>query len=154
MSAAVRPGIDPGRAAAGPLPAKREVGVFSWDRWGVGSILMIGAFLGAGVVLFVRWISTRGFFLLSIALLLFLGAGTFFVVKAVESIELVQFRGYDPVGKAGTVTALVAEGGAVSVRVDGLDWSAKSREALKVGDEVLVVGKDGLHLTVEKKPPQ
>lgn len=113
---------------------------------------MIGAFLGAGVVLFIRWSATRGLFSLSIALLLFFGAGTFFVVKVAESIERVEFGGYDPVGKPGTVTANSGEGGAVSVRVDGLDWTARSRETLAVGDRVVVVRKEGLHLTVEKSP--
>ncbi|MDG6957781.1 MAG: NfeD family protein [Nitrososphaerota archaeon] len=134
------------------LPASGEVSLFSWDRWGIGSLFMIGTFLGVGLIFFVRWMITRGFFSLSVSLLLFIGAGIFFVVKASESIERAQFGGYDPVGKEGVVTAKTREGKGYSVRVDGLDWSARCKEALAVGDEVLVVSRDGLHLAVEKKP--
>ncbi len=133
------------------VPAEGEVALFSWDRWGIGSLFMIGAFLGVGVVLLVRWMITRGFYSLSLSLLLFIGAGVFFVVKASESIERVQFRGYDPVGKEGVVTARTKDGRAFSVRVDGLEWSAKCKKDLAVGDEVVVVSKDGLHLAVERK---
>ncbi|MCL4355049.1 MAG: NfeD family protein [Nitrososphaerota archaeon] len=133
------------------LPPGGEVALFSWDRWGIGSLFMIGAFLGFGLILFARWVVTRGVLSLSISLLLFLGAGIFLVVKASETIERVQFRGYDPVGKEGVVTARTGDGRAFSVKVDGLEWSARCREALEIGDEIVVVSKDGLHLTVEKK---
>lgn len=138
-----------------PLEALRssEVALFSWDRWGVGSLAMIGAFLGVGLAFLVRWLVTRGIFPLSVSMLLFVGAGIFFVVKASETIERVQFGGYDPVGKEGVVTARVGEGRAFSVRVDGLEWSARCKEMLAVGDAVVVVSKEGLHLTVEKKNP-
>ena len=133
------------------MPPGGAVSLFSWDRWGIGSLFMIGVFLGFGLILFARWIVTRGFFSLSISLLLFLGAGIFLVVKASETIERVQFRGYDPVGKEGVVTARTGERRAFSVRVDGLEWSARCKEALEIGDEIVVMSKDGLHLTVEKK---
>ncbi|MDG6899809.1 MAG: NfeD family protein [Nitrososphaerota archaeon] len=130
-----------------------EVALFSWDRWGVGSLVMIGAFLGVGLVFLVRWMVTRGLFPLSMSMLLFVGAGIFFVVKASETIERVQFGGYDPVGKEGVVTAKVGEDRAFSVRVDGLEWSARCKEMLAVGDMVVVVSKEGLHLAVEKTNP-
>ena len=72
------------------------------------------------------------------------------IVKTVENIERVKFPGYDPVGKSGTVTVSLSRRATGSVRVDGLDWSAKSKEDLKIGEEVLVVSRDGLHVFVKR----
>ena len=133
--------------------ARKEVGLFSMDRWGVGSLFMIGVFLGTGTLLLLRWVSTRSALSLATVLLLFAGGGIVILVKATESIERGEHRGYDPLGKSGIVTLCVDGGAAYSVRVDGMDWSARSKEALEVGDEVRVVRRDGLHLSVEKRRP-
>jgi membrane protein implicated in regulation of membrane protease activity len=134
--------VEPGRKAE-----PTEVGVLSADRWGVGSLVTIGALLVTGSLFFFRWMGTRGGF--SLTMVLLGGGGVLIVVKATENIERIDFRGYDPVGKDGVVT--VALGGRTkgSVRVDGLEWSASSKENLEVGEKVLVVGRDGLHVTVE-----
>ena len=145
--------VSPVTRALDALPSGGEVALFSWDRWGAGSLFMIGAFLGGGLILFARWMVTRGLLSLSVSLLFFVGAGIFVVVKASETIERVQFRGYDPVGKEGVVTARRGVGRAFSVRVDGLEWSARCKGPLAIGDEVTVLRKDGLHLVVEKRPP-
>ncbi len=125
------------------------------DRWGIGSLVMIGAFLGTGMILLFRWASTRGALSLTTALLLFMGGGVILVVKVKESIERVEPRGYDPLGRAGVITLVVERGTTCSVRVDGMDWSARSKETLAVGDEVVVVRREGLHLSVVKRksPP-
>lgn len=140
-----------GEASGLSRAAHEEVGLFSMDRWGVGSLFMIGAFLATGMIFLFRWIGTRGLFSLTTAVLLLMGGGIILVVKATESIERVEHRGYDPVGKTGVVTITAAGGKVGSVRVDGMDWSARSREALEVGDEVVVASREGLHLTVEKR---
>lgn len=116
--------------------------------------MTIGAFLGAGSLLLVRWAGTKGWFSLLIASLLLGGGIVIFAVKAAENIERVEFRGYDPVGKTGTVTVAMGGRATGSVRVDGLDWSASSKENLEVGAEVLVLSRDGLHVAVKRLKPQ
>ena len=111
---------------------------------------MIGIFLGTGVILLVQWLDTRSALSLSAAIPLLAGAAILFTVKASESIELVEFRGYEPVGKTGSVTLSLRKGVTGSVRVDGLDWSATSEEVLEVGDEVVVLRREGVHLLVQK----
>ena len=146
------------RRARGPVAPERaaheEVGLFSADRWGPGSLLTIGAFLGAGSLLLIRWAGTKGWFSLLTAALLIGGGVVLFAVKAAENIERVDFRGYDPLGKTGVVTVGASNGAAGSVRVDGLDWTATSSEALQVGEMVLVVGREGLHLSVRSLKKQ
>ena len=137
-----------GHAALAEL-AHEEVGVLSLDRWGVGSLVTIGAFIGAGSFFLLRWSSTKGALSFLMAVLLLGGGAIMLAVKTVENIDRVEFTGYDPVGKTGKVT--VAYGGATcAVRIDGLDWSATSEKDLDAGDEVLVVGRDGLHVFVRK----
>jgi membrane protein implicated in regulation of membrane protease activity len=125
-----------------------EVGLFSWDRWGVDSLLMISAFSAGGGALLVRWLGTRGPLSLSTAALLFAAAAAVLVVEARTPFKRTEFRGYYPEGKGGVVT--MSSGGACSVRVDGLEWTASHREGLAVGDVVTVVGREGLHLSVKK----
>ncbi len=84
------------------------------------------------------------------AVILMVGAAVIFVVKAAENIERIEFGGYDPVGKTGVVTAATGGRSTGFVRVDGMEWSAKSVEALEVGANVVVVSRDGLHISVEK----
>ncbi|MDE1858447.1 MAG: NfeD family protein [Thaumarchaeota archaeon] len=127
-----------------------EVGVLSADRWGIGSLVMIGAFMGTGAFLLFRWAGTRNGFSLGLALLLLGGGVVVFVVKAAENIERVEFRGYDPVGKTGVVTVALGRGALGSVKVDGLHWSATSKEHLEIGEPVLVVSREGLHISVRK----
>ena len=127
-----------------------EVGMLSADRWGIGSLVVIGAFLGTGSLFLVRWAGSKGGFSLLMAALLLGGGALMLVVKAVENIEKVEFRGYDPVGKAGVVTLALGGRETGFVRVDGLEWSAASAEELAVGEKVLVVKQDGLHVTVER----
>ena len=74
-----------------------------------------------------------------------------FVVKAEENMERANFRGYDPVGKTGVVSSTLGGRAIGSVKVDGLDWSAMSKENIEVGETVMVVSRDGLHLFVVKK---
>ena len=74
-----------------------------------------------------------------------------FVVRAKENIQRVKFRGYDPVGKTGVVTAAMGGRTTGSVRVDGMDWSARSEEAIEAGAEVLVVSREGLRVLVKKR---
>lgn len=152
-----------GKTAAGSPPEARrgsdvsggsqtsggEVGTFAWERWGIDTLLLIGAFIGGGLVLIVRWLSTRGPFSLSVATMLFAGAGIFFAIEASGPFKLTEFRGYDPVGKTGVVTGS-GDGGACSVRVDGMEWSTRCKDGLVVGDEITVVGREGLHLAVQK----
>ena len=130
--------------------ARDEVGLLSADRWGVGSLVVIGAFLGTGSIFLLRWAGTRGGFSLMLGALLLGGGTIMLVVRAKENIQRVKFRGYDPVGKTGVVT--VAMGGRMtgSVRVDGMDWSARSEETIEVGAEVLVVRREGLHVSVKR----
>ena len=130
--------------------ARDEVGLLSADRWGAGSLFMIGAFLGTGSFFLLRWTGTRGAFSLIMAVLLLGGGTMMLVVKSVETIERVRFRGYDPVGKTGVVTIALGWRVAGSVRVDGMDWSARSQENIEAGAEVLVVSRDGVHVTVRK----
>ena len=111
---------------------------------------MIGAFLCAGLIFLLRWATTKGILSLSTAMLFFIGAGILFIVKASESIERVEFRGYDPVGKMGKVTVVLDGSTTCSVRVDGMDWTARCKDPLLTGDEVVVVGREGVHLLVEK----
>ena len=127
-----------------------EVGPLSTDRWGPGSLLTIGAFLTAGSILLVRWVGTKGWFSLLIAVLLLGGGAVMFVVKVTENIERVEFRGYDPVGKVGVITAPISGRSRGSVRVDGLDWSATSDGNVGIGEEVVVVSRDGLHVSVRR----
>ena len=112
--------------------------------------MMIGIFLGIGTILLVQWLDTRSALSLSAAIPLLVGAAILFTVKASESIELVEFRGYEPVGKTGSVTLSLRKGVTGSVRVDGLDWSATSEEVLEVGDEIVVLSREGVHLLVRK----
>ncbi len=129
--------------------ARDEVTLLSWDRWGVGSLVTIAVLLGGGVLLLFRWTGTKGLFSLTMAVILLVGAGVIFVVKAAENIERTEFGGYDPVGKTGVVTAAV-ERSTGFVRVDGMEWSAKSTEALELGAKVVVVSRDGLYVSVER----
>ncbi len=145
---------NPRRYRAPALAAHEEVGILSFDRWGVGSLVTIGGLLGTGSILLLRWSATKGWFSLLLAALLFVGGAVVLVVKAVENIERVQFRGYDPVGKIGTVVVAMGGRATGSVRVDGLDWSATSMENLRVGEEVLIVSREGLHIFVRKPKPQ
>ena len=134
----------PVRAALG------EVGLISADRWGVGSLFVIGAFLGTGSIFLLRWSGTRGGFSLMLGVLLLGGGAIMFVVRAKENIQRVKFRGYDPVGKTGVVTAAMGGRTTGSVRVDGMDWSARSEETIDAGAEVLVASREGLHVSVRK----
>ena len=131
-----------------------EVGFLSTDRWGIGSLVMIGALVGTGAFLVFRWAGTRSGFSFGLAVLLLGGGVVMFVVKAAENIERVEFRGYDPVRKTGIVTVALDRGATGSVRVDGLDWSATSKENLEVGERVLVVSREGLHISVRKLKTQ
>lgn len=145
--------LDTGNLSAWSPTGHEEVGLFSLDRWGIGSLVVIGAFVGTGIILLFRWAGTKGVLSIATALLLFIGGGIILAVKATESIERVEPRGYDPLGKAGVVTMVVERGMACSVRVDGMDWSARSKETLAVGDGVVVVSREGLHLSVVKRKP-
>jgi membrane protein implicated in regulation of membrane protease activity len=110
----------------------------------------IGAMLGAGLIVLLRWISTRGEFSLVTASLLFVAGGFVAFVKATESIEYAKHRSNDPVGRVGV--ALTKIGGSLDgvVKVDGMDWSARSKEIIEPGREVVVARTEGLHLLVEK----
>ncbi|MDG6989808.1 MAG: hypothetical protein JRM99_00075 [Nitrososphaerota archaeon] len=116
--------------------------------------MTIGAFLTAGSILLVRWVGTKGWFSLLIAVLLLGGGTVMFVVKVSENIERVEFGGYDPVGKVGVITAPISGRSRGSVRVDGLDWSATSDGSVGVGEEVVVVSRDGLHVSVRRHQRQ
>ncbi|MDG7008819.1 MAG: NfeD family protein [Nitrososphaerota archaeon] len=130
--------------------AHEEVGLLSADRWGVGSLFVIGVFLGTGSLFLLRWAGTRGGFSLMLGVLLLGGGAIMFVVRATENIQRVKFRGYDPVGKTGVVTMAMAGRMTGSVRVDGMDWSARSEETIEAGAEVLVVSREGLYVSVKK----
>ncbi|MDG6900454.1 MAG: hypothetical protein JRM80_00635 [Nitrososphaerota archaeon] len=125
------------------------MGLLSKDRWGVGSLFVIGAFLGTGSLFLIRWAGTRGGFSLMMAVLLYGSAATVLAVKAAENIERIEFRGYDPVGKTGVVTSAMRGRETGSVRVDGLEWSATSEENLTIGEGVIVVRREGLRIFVK-----
>ena len=115
--------------------------------------MTIGLFVGAGSLFLLRWSGTKGSFSFMMAVLLLGGAAVMFVVKAAENIERAEFRGYDPVGKTGYVTVAIGKA-SCSVRVDGLDWSATSKGELRVGEEVVVVRREGVHVFVKKRETQ
>ncbi len=102
------------------------------------------------MLLLFRWTGTKGLFSLTMAVILLVGAGVIFVVKAAENIERIEFRGYDPVSKTGVVTAAMGVRSIGFVRIDGMEWSAKSTEPIEVGAKVVVVSRDGLYVSVKR----
>jgi len=134
-----------------PVRSAGEVGLFSFDRWGVAALATLGMLFSGGAYLLLRWTSTRGDFSLTMSAILLGGGVVIFVVKAAENMERANFRGYDPVGKTGVVSSTLGGRAIGSVTVDGLDWSAMSKGNIELGETVIVVRRDGLHLFVAKK---
>jgi membrane-bound serine protease (ClpP class) len=56
------------------------------------------------------------------------------------------------VGAAGSALTAIAAGGEGRVSAHGEIWTARSAEALAAGDTVLIIGVDGLVLTVQRRP--
>ena len=62
--------LDFGESLAPACATHEEAGFLSADRWGIGSLVMIGGFMGTGAFLLFRWAGTRSGFSLGLAVLL------------------------------------------------------------------------------------
>jgi membrane protein implicated in regulation of membrane protease activity len=133
------------------LTSGETVGVFSRDRWGVGSVSIIGGLTALGFILLYVWLTRHSITAASVASVLLFGAGVLFTVKVSEEIQRVRRGMAGPVGETGVVVEEVRAGAAEGiVKVGGELWSATSESRIEVGASVLVVGRKGLRLIVER----
>ena len=136
------------------LELKTHIGVFALA--GIG-MMIVGSFLAFPLpgwqLLAARSVETGRESLISVALVM---SGIFgFVVYKVAQARRMKVKGgpEELVGKVGTVTSVLAPKG--EVRIEGQIWRAESISGeVKEGEQVEIVGREGLTLKVKPKPIQ
>ncbi len=136
------------------LELKTHIGVFALA--GIG-MMIVGSFLAFPLpgwqLLAARSVETGRESLISVALVM---SGIFgFVVYKVAQARRMKVKGgpEELVGKIGAVTSVLAPKG--EVRIEGQIWRAESISGeVKEGEQVEIVGREGLTLKVKPKPIQ
>jgi membrane-bound serine protease (ClpP class) len=136
------------------LELKTHIGVFALA--GIG-IMIVGSFLAFPLpgwqLLAAKSVETGRESLISVALVM---SGIFgFVVYKVAQARRMKVKGgpEELVGKVGTVMSVLAPKG--EVRIEGQIWRAESiGPEVKEGEQVEIVGREGLTLKVKPKPNQ
>ena len=136
------------------LELKTHVGVFALA--GIGMVI-VGSFLAFPLpgwqLLAAKSVETGRETLISLALVM---SGIFgFVVYKVAQARRRKVKGgpEELVGKVGTVVSVLAPKG--EVRIEGQFWRAESVSGeVKEGEQVEIVGREGLTLKVKSKPSQ
>ena len=131
--------------------AASSVGIFSFKRWGVGSLALLSLLTVACVLLLANWIGSHSTVVAVLLVVLLLWSAVIVTVKLTETMEPAKRRDPNVVGKAGRVVSEVTPLSPGVVRVGLETWSARSLESLEEGQQVTVLRKEGLFLWVGRR---
>ncbi len=128
----------------------QEVGLFSLVRWGVGGtiIVVVGAITAS--VLLGLWFKYHSLVAILLSALTYAVVIVVVFVKITEEIQPTRHIDDNVVGKTGVVVNQPTSSRPAVVKVGGQLWSAKSASNLAEGDLVVVIGREGIYLVVEK----
>jgi len=128
----------------------REVGVFSLVRWGVGGTIIVVCCLIAASTLLAIWLRYHAIAALILSVLTYLVVGVVASVKLTEEITPTRHIDEGLIGMTGVVVNEPSSSRVAVVKVGSQLWSARSQTELRRGDLVVVKGREGIYLLVEK----
>lgn len=127
----------------------KRVGNFSLARWGVGGSVIVVLLSALTAVTFYKYLSSNAPIYAFLGSLSGIAVALIVFVKLNEEIEPTRAFDEGVVGKAALVVEKITPERPGVIRLGSQTWSAKSKETIEAGSQVVIVEREGIYVFVK-----